>query len=163
MFATDVLAHLNAQLASARRLLQAVLLQGTAIRARDVQAVVGHAAAIQAEMDCRTRLDADRAALLRHAGSRLGLPAHEVTLEALGALLDDAQAALARERAAELRGLLAEIGREHHVNRALLHQELAFLGHLLAMVGAEEARTYSPERFVRSAPATALRALDTTA
>ena len=34
------------------------------------------------------------------------------------------------ERSAELRGLLAEIAREHGINRALMRQELTFLSHL---------------------------------
>ena len=42
-------------------------------------------------------------------------------------------AAHTRTRTAELRGLLAEIQREHTVNRALMAQELAFLDHLLRL------------------------------
>ena len=41
----------------------------------------------------------------------------------------------ARERSAELRGLLAEIAREHGINRALMRQELAFLDHLTRLIG----------------------------
>ena len=43
---------------------------------------------------------------------------------------------MARERSSELRGLLEETQREHHVNRALMSQELAFLDHLLRLAGA---------------------------
>jgi hypothetical protein len=41
---------------------------------------------------------------------------------------------------------LSEIQREHVVNRALMRQELAFLEHLVRLVGAEEqgGRAYSP-------------------
>jgi hypothetical protein len=53
-------------------------------------------------------------------------------------------AQLARERSAELRGLLAEIQREHLVNRALMRQELAFLDHLVRLVGAEDETGYRP-------------------
>ncbi len=42
-------------------------------------------------------------------------------------------AQIASERSFELRGLLEEIQREHTVNRALMHQELAFLDHLLRL------------------------------
>lgn len=149
----DLLAHLDDQLRSSRRLLEAVLAQGSAIRGRDVQGVVSHVAVVQAEMDRRAHLDRDRARLLTQAGTMLGVPAHAVTLPAMTALLQPAEAVAARERSAELRGLLAEIGREHHVNRALLKQELAFLGHLLGMLGAEQDTTYTPERFARSTPA----------
>ena len=47
------------------------------------------------------------------------------------------EAATARERSAELRGLLEEIAREHGINRALMRQELAFLDHLMRLVGGE--------------------------
>jgi hypothetical protein len=59
---------------------------------------------------------------------------------------------MARERSAELRGLLAEIAREHGINRALMRQELAFLSHLTRLVGndAEPATT-------RAAPQERLR------
>jgi hypothetical protein len=45
--------------------------------------------------------------------------------------------AAARQRSAELRGLLAEIAREHGINRALMRQELAFLSHLVRLLGNE--------------------------
>ena len=40
-------------------------------------------------------------------------------------------------RSAELRGLLAEVQREHGVNRALMRQELAFLVHLTRQIGVD--------------------------
>jgi len=141
----DVLRHLDAQLQSARRLLDAVLRQGAAIRARDVDGVLGHLAGIQAEMERRALLERDRTALLTRAGHALGVPPHAVTLEALTALMDAASGDVARARSAELRGLLAEVGREHHVNRALMRQELAFLSHLVGMLGgAGEDGGYRP-------------------
>jgi hypothetical protein len=143
-FGQDLLAHLDAQLASTRRLLDAVLRQGAAIRAREVQAVVGVVAELQGEMDRRAHLDRERARLLHAAGGMLGVPAHAVTLEALTVLLTPIEAAAARERSAELRGLLAEVGREHHVNRALMKQEMAFLSHLLGMLGAKDDAGYAP-------------------
>jgi hypothetical protein len=70
---------------------------------------------------------------------------------------------VARERSAELRGLLAEIGREHAINRALMRQELAFLDHLMRELGAEPDTGYaplvSPATPARPAPA-AYRTLD---
>ena len=41
-----------------------------------------------------------------------------------------------------LRGLLAEIAREHGINRALMRQELAFLAHLTRLVGQESEPGY---------------------
>ena len=75
-----VLVHLEAQLQSARRLLDLVLQQGRAIRARDVEAVLTTLSAIQAEVDRRTHLEAVRTDLLARAGEALGVPAQNVTL-----------------------------------------------------------------------------------
>jgi hypothetical protein len=137
--AEDVLTHLEVQLASARGLLQVVLEQGAAIRARDVSAVVTLTGVLQAELARRSSIELARAQLLERAGARLGIAAGAVTLTALTELMDAASGALAQERSAELRGLLEVIQREHHVNRALLTQELAFLDHLLRLSGAGDA------------------------
>jgi hypothetical protein len=51
---------------------------------------------------------------------------------------------MARERSAELRGLLAEIAREHGINRALMRQELAFLSHLTRLIGNDAEPGYDP-------------------
>ena len=133
----ELLVHLDAQIASARRLLGLVLEQGKAIRARDVDAVLARLADVQTEMGRRGALEQDRAALLQRAGAVLGVPAAQVTLERLCALVAPGAARTARERSAELRGLLAEIAREHGINRALMRQELAFLAHLTRLVGQE--------------------------
>jgi FlgN protein len=133
----ELLVHLDAQISSARRLLSLVLEQGTAIRARDVEAVLARLTDVQTEMGRRGALEQDRAALLQRAGAALGVTAAEVTLERLCALVAPEAAQAARERSAELRGLLAEIAREHGINRALMRQELAFLAHLTRLVGQE--------------------------
>jgi hypothetical protein len=66
----------------------------------------------------------------------------------------------ARERSAELRGLLAEIAREHGINRALMRQELTFLSHLTRLIGQEAEPGYSPPNAGRQAAPSAYRALD---
>ena len=105
-----------------------MLAQGEAIRERDVDAVLARLADIQTEMGRRGALEQDRAALLQRAGAPLGVPARQVTLERLCALDHPRRRRRPpRERSAELRGLLAEIAREHGINRALMRQELAFL------------------------------------
>lgn len=139
-----VLGHLADQLASARTLLDAVLRQGAATRRQDVEGVLGCLAEIQGEMERRGRLEADRTQLLVRSAQVLGRQPHEVTLDALTSLMDPAGGALARERSAELRGLLDEVQREHLVYRALMRQELAFLDHLVRLVGAEEEPGYRP-------------------
>ena len=136
-FGIDVLRHMDAQLASARRLLDAVLRQGQAIRTRDVDGVLRRLGEMQGEMERRSQLERDRVRILTHAGQALGLPAHTVTLDALAQLLGPHEAAAAKGKSAELRGLLAEVQREHVVNRALMRQELAFLSHLTRQLGLE--------------------------
>jgi hypothetical protein len=131
----DILAHLDAQLVAARRLLQIVLEQGAAIRNRDVRNVVALTGALQAELQRRTLIESERTRLLERAGARLGVSAGAVSLSLLESLLHPPAAALARTRTAELRGLLEQAQREHYVNRALMNQELAFLDHLLRLAG----------------------------
>ena len=142
--ATAVLVHLDAQISSARRLLGSILAQGKAIRARDVEAVIQRLSDVKTEMSLRATLEEQRTDLLVRAGLALGVPAPNVTLEAMTMLMPAPHAASARERSAELRGLLAEVAREHGINRALMRQELAFLDHLVRLIGAEPDSGYGP-------------------
>src|ERR1700759_1531315 len=139
---TEVIAHLEAQLVAARRLLQVVLEQGVAIRNRDVRAVVQLTGVLQAELQRRQLLETERLALLQRAGAKLGGPGASVTLALLGTLMDSESAQVAGARSAELRGLLETVQREHHVNRALMAQELAFLDHLLKLAGVAGHESY---------------------
>jgi hypothetical protein len=148
----ELLAHLDTQIASARKLLALVLEQGKAIRARDVDAVLARLADVQTEMGRRGALEQDRAMLLQRAGAALGVPAAQVTLERLCTLVAPA-ATTARDRSAELRGLLAEIAREHGINRALMRQELSFLAHLTRLVGQETEPGYGRPNAGASGPA----------
>jgi hypothetical protein len=162
---SELLAHLDAQIASTERLLEGVLRQGEAIRDRDVEGVLVLLAAIQQEMDARGRLELQRATILRTAAARLGIAAADVTLDRMAALLSAPVAGAARERSAHLRGLLAEIEREHGVNRALMRQELSFLDHLVRLMGGEaEGPAYTNHaRRPAGAPTASLRGLDLTA
>jgi hypothetical protein len=144
MLEAELLAHLDHQLRSAQRLLALVLAQGEAIRGRDSERVLARLAEIQTEMGRRGRLEQERTRLLQSAGALLGLPAQHVTLERLCDLITTAGARAARERSSELRGLLAEIAREHGINRALMRQELAFLSHLVRLVGDDHPGGYQP-------------------
>jgi FlgN protein len=142
--APEVLAHLDDQLASTRRLLAAVLDQGKAIRSRDVDRVLAGVSEIRTEMAVRAGMEDSRRTLLMRAGDALGIPPAAVTLDAMTRLMNADEARVARERSGELRGLLAEIGREHTVNRALMRQELAFLDHLVRVLGGEPQGAYGP-------------------
>jgi hypothetical protein len=139
-----VLRHLGEQVASANRLLDAVLRQGAATRRQDVDAVLACLTEIHGEMERRGHLEQERTALLVGAAGSLSRRPHEVTLDALASLMTPAEGVAAKERSAELRGLLAEIQREHHVNRALMRQELAFLDHLVRTFAADEQPAYRP-------------------
>lgn len=132
--ADDVLAHLDAQIASATRLLEVVLAQSVAIRERDVDGTVRQITAFQAEIERRGRLEEDRARLLQRAAAALGLTPAEITLTRIATLMPQREGQLAAERSARLQGLLAELSREHTVNQALMRQELAFLDHLLNLI-----------------------------
>lgn len=133
-----LLSHLDDQLRSAERLLDCVLRQGIAIRERQVETVLRAIGEIQAEMERRSLLEQQRGKVLDQASGMLGMPDHAVTLEAICTLLDPATAAEARNRSAQLRGLLAEIQQKHTINRALMRQELAFLDHLTRLLGGDD-------------------------
>ncbi len=90
VLAAEVLAHLDAQIDSARSLLELVLEQGAAIRARDVHTVVRLAGILRGEMGRRQLLEEERARLLARSGERLGVAPEAVTLALLSALMDDA-------------------------------------------------------------------------
>jgi hypothetical protein len=134
----EVIAHLEAQVVAARRLLQVVLEQGAAIRNRDVRAVVQLTGMLQAELQRRRMLENERMLLLARAGVRLGSDPAGITVAMLETVMDPDSAQLAAARSAELRGLLEVIQREHYVNRALMSQELAFLDHLLRLAGESD-------------------------
>jgi hypothetical protein len=137
MLEAELLVHLDQQISSARHLLKLVLAQGTAIRERDTEAVLARLGEIQAEMVRRGKLESERTKLLQRAGAALAVPATTVTLERHCSLITPNAATAAMQRSAELRGLLAEIAREHGINRALMRQELTFLDHLLRVSGDE--------------------------
>lgn len=138
----DLLGHLDAQIASARSLLEVVLEQGAAIRVRDVHAVVRLAGILRGEMGRRQLLEEERSLLLARSGQRLGVDAQTVTLPLLSTLMDRPAAERASARSAELRGLLHELQREHACNRALMQIELGFLDHLLGILSLDGVNGY---------------------
>ena len=109
------------------------------------------------------RWSSDRARCCSAPAPRSASPPPRHARAPLRARSPPAPPPLARERSAELRGLLAEIAREHGINRALMRQELAFLSHLTRLIGADPETGYRPpgapaERRRRRPPAH--RALD---
>lgn len=160
----DLLAHLDAQIASARSLLEVVLEQGAAIRARDVHTVVRLAGILRGEIGRRQLLEEERARLLARSGQRLGVGAETITLGLLCTLLDQASAELASARSAQLRGLLHELQREHACNRALMQLELGFLDHLMGILALDGVNGYdtrgSSKSITQPRPHGALHVLD---
>jgi hypothetical protein len=160
----DVLVHLDSQISSARSLLEVVLEQGAAIRARDVHTVVRLAGILRGEMGRRQLLEEERSRLLERCGERLGVSAQEVTLRRLSSLMNQAAADRAGARSAELRGLLHELQREHSCNRALMQIELGFLDHLMGVLALDGVNGYDPQgsstSITRSRPHGALHVLD---
>jgi hypothetical protein len=165
--AGEVLAHLDAQIASARSLLGVVLEQGAAIRARDVQAVVRLAGILRGEMGRRQLLEEERTRLLTRCGECLGSSAETVTLQELTTLMGPGEAALAQTRSAELTGLLAELRREHTTNRTIMQIELGFLDHLMGMLALDGVNGYdtrgSSAPIARGRPHGGLHVLDLSA
>ncbi|HLM86671.1 MAG TPA: flagellar export chaperone FlgN [Solirubrobacteraceae bacterium] len=160
----DVLGHLDAQIASARSLLEVVLEQGAAIRVRDVHTVVRLAGILRGEMGRRQLLEEERARLLERSGQRLGVGAQTVTLTLLCTLMDRPTAERASVRSAELQGLLHELQREHACNHALMQIELGFLDHLLGILSLDGVSGYdthgSSQPITRPRPHGGLHVLD---
>jgi len=132
----DILAHLENQLESARRMLAVVQEQGAAIRERRVPEVVQLATSLQTEMHRRELIEVERLRLLERASVQLGIGAADINMKMLTVLMDPETAAFATARTQELRSILGVIQREHTTNRALMTQELAFLDHLLRLAGS---------------------------
>lgn len=151
----ELLEHLDAQLASSRRLLGVVLAQGEAIRRQDVESVLARLRDIQAEIAERAKLERERDRLLGNAAAALGLAPDAVDLESLLAAEPADVAAQARTKSAELRGLVAEIGRVHTQNRVLIRQELAFVEHLMRALAGVPQGGYTPAGVGTHAPSLA--------
>jgi hypothetical protein len=156
LLANDVLAHLDAQIASAVRLLEIVMAQHDAIHARDVDSVVREISAFQAEFQRRTRVEDERTRLLNRAGAALGLSPAEVTVTRMTMLMTPQHAQLAQTRSAELQRLLDELTRQHALNQSLMRQELAFLDHLLNLIEPVSSLGYEQGGTVNAIPAAPL-------
>jgi len=156
--------HLEEQLESVARLLELVVEQGGAIRSREVHEVVRLAGLLGGEMTRRAQIEQRRAALLVRCGELLGVPAQSVTLTGLCSLIDPESRTLAQERSAKLRGMLAQLEREHACNRALMHVELSFLDELMRSLALDGVHAYDATGTQpagdRARPHSAIRVLD---
>ena len=137
-----IIAHLDRQVESARRLLGIVIEQSAAIRDQDVETVLVKMAELQGEMVTRTQLEQERDHLIQSAASRLGVPADAVDLDAI-LTLEPHDGQHARALSAELKGLVTETSRVHDQNRLLVRQELSFLDHLMRVLSGTPQSGYS--------------------
>jgi hypothetical protein len=146
----SLIAHLDAQIESTEKMLRALLSQNDSIRRQDVEGVLARLGDIQGELANRQRLEREREALLTDAAARLGLAADELDIEDVLTLYPADDAAPARERSAQLKGLLAEVQRVHEQNQILIRQELSFLDHLLRLLSGAPQGGYTSTGYTRS-------------
>lgn len=140
----ELVTHLDRQIRSSKRLLELVLAQSSAIRARDVDGVLARLAELQGEMAQRLMLEQERERLIATAAGRLGIRADDVDIEAIISLEPTADGGPARRLSAELRGLVEETARIHAQNQVLIKQELSFLDHLMRLLSGSWQAGYSP-------------------
>jgi hypothetical protein len=151
---TELVGHLGRQVRSAQRLLELVIAQGAAIRARDVESVLARLADLQGEMAQRLTLEQERERLLVRAAGDLGVRPEEVDVESMLTLEPHVDGSEARRLSAQLKGLVLETERIHDQNRVLIRQELSFLDHLMRLMSGAWQAGYSPTGMT-SAPQTA--------
>jgi hypothetical protein len=138
-----ILAHLDKQVESARRLLGIVIEQSAAIRDQDVETVLVKMAELQGEMVTRTQLEQERDQLIQSTATRLGLAPDSVDLDAMLTPEPQLDGQHARALSAELKGLVTETSRVHDQNRLLVRQELSFLDHLMRVLSGTPQSGYS--------------------
>ena len=131
---TELIPHLEAQIASAERLLATVVAQTEAIKRQDVQTLVARLGDVQAELGVRKRLELERDRLIGDAAHRRQVPPETIDLDAILEGLPADEAAQARSLSAHLRAVLARVAQVHSSNRTLIRQELSFVDHLLRVL-----------------------------
>ncbi len=141
---TPLVAHLERQVESARKLLGIVLAQAEAIKHQDVATLLARLGDVQNEMRTRDLLERERDDLIRSAAVSLGIRPEEVNVDSISTLVPPDEAEEAQRLSAELRGLLSEISRVHTTNRVLIRQELTFLSHLMRVLSGTPEAGYSP-------------------
>ncbi|MBM3677561.1 MAG: flagellar protein FlgN [Actinobacteria bacterium] len=146
----ELVQHLTRQIRSAKRLLEIVVAQGAAIRARDVDGVLARLAELQGEMAQRLVLEQERERLIAGVATRLGVRPDEVDIEAVLALEPAVDGSEARRLSAELKGLVDETARLHGQNQVLIRQELSFLDHLMRLLSGAWQAGYSPTGMTRA-------------
>ena len=141
----EVLAHLDAQVASAERLLEVVLQQGAAIRARDVHAVVRFAGLLHGEMSRREAIESERSRLLARSRRAAGDRAQAVTLTRLSRAHGPRTRAAGQPRAARSCGACCRsCSASTPATARSCSLELSFLDHLMTSLALDGAHGYDP-------------------
>jgi hypothetical protein len=143
-----------------RRLLDLSQAQLAALQQQDVHAVHALLQELEVAMLDRSRTEVRRAMLLEQAGSKLGMPAADVTRDHIVAHCDEPLALELTRAADELRVLVVELDAVVARNAAMLEQELAIIDVLVrgATVDTSARMTYGKLGVQDEAPR--LRLLD---
>jgi hypothetical protein len=148
----DLIAHLEAQVASAERLLATVNAQTEAIKTQDVPTLLARLGDVQSELSLRKALELERDQLINAAAVRRQAPVDTIDLEAMLDGLPPDICARARVLSTQLRSGLARVQQIHVSNRALIRQELTFVDHLLRVLSGVPQAGYSPGGWTTNAP-----------
>lgn len=140
---TELIAHLEAQVTSAERLLATVVAQTAAIKTQDVPELVARLGDVQTELGVRKQLELERERLIQGAATRRGVAAESIDLEALLEGVPAEPAARIRTLSSHLRKVLAQVAQVHGSNRVLIRQELTFVDHLLRVLSGTPQAGYS--------------------
>jgi len=153
----ELLTHLEAQVASAERLLANVGAQTEAIKTQDVQLLLARLGDVQNELNIRKRLEIERDRLINAAAVRRQVPVDSIDLEALLEGLPGDVCTRARALSAHLRTTLQRVAQIHSSNRVLIRQELTFVDHLLRVLSGVPQAGYSPGGWTASTPRPVVR------
>jgi hypothetical protein len=141
---TELIAHLEAQVASAERLLATVVAQTDAIKTQDVPTLMARLGDVQTELGVRKQLELEREHLIRAAAARRAVSPETIDFDALIEGIPAETAGHARSLSTHLRTLLARVAQVHANNRSLIRQELTFVDHLIRVISGIPQAGYSP-------------------
>lgn len=158
--AHELTSNVREQVAVWQRLLTLSQAQRQALEAQDVQSVHALLQEIEVAMLDRSRTEVRRSMLIAQAGGVLGIPAQDVTRDAIVACCDPVQGEQLVIAAEQLRVLIVELDAVVGRNTAMLEQELAIIEVLVqgATVDASARPTYGKHGMQQEAPR--LRLLD---
>jgi hypothetical protein len=158
--AVELTRNVQDQVAVWQRLLTLSQAQRRALEQQDVHSVHALLQEIEVAMLDRSRTEVRRGMLIAQAAGVLGIPAEDITRDAIVAYCDEAQRDQLVAAAEELRALIVELDAVVGRNAAMLEQELAIIEVLVqgATVDVSARATYGKHGMQQEAPR--LRLLD---